>query len=157
MGLLGGEGSSASLKRTVSNAFGAGFCWQESYGSTETGGPILAFAPPLEPFGGRLNINTAYFAVELMHPDKDEPVENGEIGEITLSTPYREGTVLIRYRTRDLAISLPEERDASGWPQMTTIIGRIDDAIKVRGTLVYPSVIEELLTKRENAGAIIPH
>ena len=151
MGLLGGEGSSASLKRSVSDAFDPGFRWQELYGATETGGPILAFAPPEDPFGGRLNINTDYFVVELLHPDADEPVGAGEIGEITLSTPYREGTVLIRYRTRDLAVSLPAERDASGWPQVTTLVGRVDDAIKVRGTLVYPSAIEDVL-----AGELMP-
>ena len=44
MGLLGGEGSSASLKRGVSDTFGPGFRWQELYGATETGGPVLAFA-----------------------------------------------------------------------------------------------------------------
>ena len=153
IGLLGGEGSSPSLKRSVSDAFGSGFRWQEMYGATETGGPILAFAPPEHPFGGRLNINTDYFVVELMHPDVDEPVDAGEIGEITLSTPYREGTVLIRYRTRDLAVSLPAERDASGWPQATTLVGRVDDAIKVRGAFVYPSVIEDVLVERLMLGA----
>ena len=153
MGLLGGEGSTPGLKRGVSNAFGAGFRWQELYGSTETGGPILAFAPPWDPFGGRLNVNTDYFVVELLRPGADEPAAPGEIGELTLSTPYREGTVLIRYRTRDLAVSLPEERDDSGWPQITTLVGRTDDALKVRGALVYPSVIEEVLTERLDPGA----
>ena len=153
MGLLGGEGSSASLKRGVSTAFGAGFRWQEMYGATESGGPVLAFAPPGDPFGGRLNINTDYFVVELLHPDADEPVGAGEIGEITLSTPYREGTVLIRYRTRDLAVSLPAERDASGWPQVSALIGRVDDTIKVRGVLVYPSVIEDVLAGKLMQGA----
>ena len=153
MDILSGEGSSPALKRNVSTAFGIGFRWQDGYGSTETGGPILAFAPPDDPIGGRLNINTRYFVVELLHPDKDEPVAAGEVGEITLSTPYREATVLIRYRTRDLAISLPAERDAPSCPQTTAVIGRIYDAIKVRGTLVYPSVIEEMLTEHLAPGA----
>lgn len=153
MGLLGGEGSSASLKRRVSDALGPGFRWQEMYGATETGGPILAFAPPADPFGGRLNINTDYFVVELLRPEADEPAAAGEIGELTLSTPYREGSVLIRYRTRDLAVSLPAERDASGWPQATSLVGRVDDAIKVRGALVYPSVIEEVLAGQLTQGA----
>ena len=153
MGLLGGEGSSTSLKRSFQDAFGPGFHWQEMYGATETGGPILAFAPPDDPLGGRLNINTDYFVVELLHPDADEPVGAGEIGEITLSTPYREGTMLIRYRTRDLAVSLPAERDASGWPQVTTLVGRVGDAIKVRGALVYPSVIEDVLVDKLRLGA----
>ena len=153
MGLLGGEGSSTPLRRGVCGAFGPGFRWQEMYGATETGGPILAFAPPDDLFGGRLNINTDYFVVELLHPDADEPVGAGEIGEITLSTPYREGTVLIRYRTRDLAVSLPAERDASGWPQVTTLVGRVDDAIKVRGALIYPSVIKDVLAGQLMRGA----
>ena len=153
IGFLGGEGSSRALKHNVCAALADGFRWQEGYGSTETGGPVLAFAPPCDPMGGRLNINTDYFVVELLHPEFDEPVAPGELGEITLSTPYRECTVLIRYRTRDLAVSLPAERDASGWPQITSVIGRIDDAIKVRGTLVYPSVIEDLLTERLALGA----
>ena len=59
--------------------------------------------------------------------------------------------MLIRYRTRDLAVSLPAERDASGWPQATTLVGRVDDAIKVRGALVYPSAIEDVL-----AGELMP-
>ena len=153
IGILGGEGSSPSLKQKVCDAFSGGFHWQEGYGSTETGGPILAFAPPDTPFAGHLNINTDYFIVELLHPDKDEPVAPGEVGEITLSTPYREGTVLLRYRTRDLATALPGNRDSSGWPQITSVLGRIDDAIKVRGALVYPSVIEAVLTGRLNPGA----
>ena len=153
MGLLGGEGSSAALRSAVARAFGAGFRWQELYGLTETGGPILAFSPPRDPFGGRLNINTDYFVVELLRPDRDEPVTSGETGEITLSTPYREGTVLIRYRTRDLAVSRPRERDASGWPQTTSVVARIDDAIKVRGALVYPGVIEDVLAPRLTPGA----
>ncbi len=153
MGLLGGEGSSGSLKRSVCEAFGPGFRWQELYGATETGGPILAFAPPGDPFGGRLNFNTDYFVVELLRTDADEPAGPGEIGEITLSTPYREGSVLLRYRTRDLAVSLPRERDASGWPQATALIGRVDDAIKVRGALVYPSAVEDVLVARLRSGA----
>ena len=153
MGLLGGEGSSASLKRSVCDAFGPSFHWQEMYGATETGGPILAFAPPDDPFCDRLNVNTDYFVVELLHPDTDEPVGTGEVGEITLSTPYRVGTVLIRYRTGDLAVSLPAERDASGWPQVTALVGRVDDAIKVRGTLIYPSVIEDVLVQKLSLGA----
>ena len=153
IGILGGEGASASLRERVCDAFGPGFHWQEGYGSTETGGPILAFAPPADPFGGRLNVNTDYFVVELLHPDRDEPAAAGEIGEITLSTPYREGSMLIRYRTRDLAASMPAQRDSSGWPQITSVLGRIDDAIKVRGALVYPSVIEDVLTNVLEAGA----
>lgn len=153
MGLLGGEGATLALRREICNALGERFVWQELYGSTETGGPILAFGTPEDPFAGRLNVNTEYFVVELLHPDRDEPAPAGEVGEITITTPYREGTPLIRYRTRDLSSACPDSRDASGWPQMTTLVGRIDDALKVRGALVYPSAIEDVLARELLPGA----
>ncbi|MEZ5234514.1 MAG: hypothetical protein R2749_17670 [Acidimicrobiales bacterium] len=76
---------------------------------------------------------------------------DGQVGEITVTT-FNEGCPLIRYRTRDLAERL-DGRDSSGLPRTTTILGRIDDALKVRGALVYPSVIEELIVSAVGAGA----
>jgi len=153
MGLFGGEGSSPSLRQKVCQTLGPHFRWQEAYGSTETGGPILAYAPPDDLFGGLLNVNTRYFVVEVLHLDRDQAIGPGEIGEITLSTPYRQGSVLLRYRTRDLARIDPGPRDASGWPRISALVGRIDDALKVRGTLVYPSAIEDVLTEALSDGA----
>jgi len=78
-------------------------------------------------------------------------VAPGEVGELTV-TAFREATPLIRYRTRDLARAL-DGRDRSGLPRISPIVGRIDDALKVRGALVYPSVIEELIVSRLDVGA----
>ena len=144
MGLLGGEGASRELRAQVATAFGPEFRWQELYGSTETAGPILAFGDTTDPLSGCLEVNTAYFVVEILELDHDVPVAPGEVGELTLTTPYREGSPLVRYRTRDLAAALPGRRgNASGLPMITSVLGRVDDAIKVRGALVYPRMIEE--------------
>jgi phenylacetate-CoA ligase len=145
MGLLGGEGASPQVRRQVVDAFGPAFRWQELYGSTETAGPILAFGDSEDRLSGCLEVNTAYFVVEILRLDADEPVEPGELGEITVSTPFRHGSTLVWYRTRDLAAQLPGQRGArSGLPTMTSLLGRVDDAIKVRGTLVYPRIVEEV-------------
>lgn len=145
MALLGGEGASPTVRRQVASAFGPGFRWQELYGSTETAGPILAFGDSEDPLSGSLEVNTQYFVVEILALDADEPAEPGEPGEITLSTPFRQGSPLVRYRTRDLAVQLPGQRGVrSGLPKMTSLLGRVDDAIKVRGTLVYPRIVEEV-------------
>lgn len=152
LGFLGGEGASTELRRQVCAAMPDAFVWQETYGSTEVGGAILAYAPPAEPLAGHLLAATDEFAIELLHPERDEAVEPGEVGEITV-TSFREASPLIRYRTRDLAAAIDAPRDASGLPRMTTVVGRIDDALKVRGALVYPSVIEDALVARLAPGA----
>lgn len=154
MALLGGEGASREVRRQVVEAFGPAFRWQELYGSTETAGPILAFGDSEDRLSGCLEVNTDYFVVELLRIGSDEQVEAGEVGEITLSTPFRQGSPLIRYRTRDLAAELPGRRGSrSLLPKMTALVGRLDDAIKVRGALLYPRVIEELCVAQLPPGA----
>ncbi|MCP5030047.1 MAG: phenylacetate--CoA ligase [Actinomycetia bacterium] len=154
LGLLGGEGAPPALRRQVVAGLPENFRWQDMYGSTETAGPILAFGDPTDQIsGGVLNINTDYFVIELLKPDVDEPVEPGEVGEITLTTPYREGSPLIRYRTRDLTSALVGQRGPSGLPLVKSLLGRIDDAMKVRGTLVYPSAIDDLVVRTLPPGA----
>ncbi|MGD9754345.1 MAG: phenylacetate--CoA ligase family protein [Acidimicrobiia bacterium] len=151
LAFVGGEGASAALRRHVTDAFGPGFQWTEMYGSTEVGGAVLGYGSPEPGFAGGLNIGTDSYIVELLDPHDDRPVADGEVGEITVTT-FNEGCPLIRYRTRDLAERL-DGRDSSGLPRTTTILGRIDDALKVRGALVYPSVIEELIVSAVGAGA----
>lgn len=154
MGFIGGEPSSMLLRKQLSATLPAGFVWQELYGTTETGGPVVGYSPPRDPFAGHLNIDTTEFVVELLDPNSDQPVEPGEPGEITITTPNRENTPLIRYRTRDLAVAISDTvRDDSGFPRISSIVGRIDDALKVRGTLLYPSDIEEVLVAYLTRGA----
>ncbi|MFQ5699680.1 MAG: phenylacetate--CoA ligase family protein [Myxococcota bacterium] len=152
VGFIGGEGASIALRRRVCAALPEGFLWQELWGSTEVGGPVLAHAPPGDPFAGQVNVDTRTFIVEILRTDADEPVAPGEVGEITVTTLAREQSPLLRYRTRDLAAEIVDgPRDASGLPRMSTSVGRIDDALKVRGTLVYPLDVEEALV------ACLPH
>ena len=45
------------------------------------------------------------YLVEIIDPETGEPVPEGEIGELVLTTLDREMMPLIRYRTRDLTRS----------------------------------------------------
>lgn len=144
IGLVGGEGASTELRAAASRQFGAWFRWQELYGASEIGGPTLGWSPPDDPVdGGRLVLDTDEFVVEVLHPDRDEPVGRDEVGEITITTPYREVDPLIRYRTRDLTARLEDLQP--GAMTVRSILGRVDDALKVRGALVYPSAIEAVI------------
>jgi len=149
--LVGGEGASLPLRRQAASAL-ASVRWQELYGSTEVGGPTLAWSPTDDPYDGRLLVDTDEFLVELLQPTLDEPVAPGEIGEVTVTTLHREGSPLVRYRTRDLAVARPGVEDPSGYPSMSTIIARVDDALKIRGALVYPGVVEALVVEQCPAG-----
>jgi phenylacetate-coenzyme A ligase PaaK-like adenylate-forming protein len=147
-GLVGGEGASIALRREVAGRLGPSFRWQELYGSTEVGGPTLGWSPPDDPFGGALLLDTDEFVVELLHPDCDEAVAPGEVGEITVTTPYREVDPLIRYRTRDLTVLRDAEAGTVG-----ALVGRVDDALKIRGALVYPGAIEAIVVEHTSPGS----
>lgn len=146
MALTGGEPAPAELRRSVVRALGGGMRWQELYGASEVGGPTLGWSPPDDPYAGALHVDRDEFVVEILQVDADEPAGSGETGEVTVTTPFREVDPLIRYRTRDLASWRPDGT-------MSTITGRIDDALKVRGALFYPSVVESVLADALPIGA----
>ena len=54
-----------------------------------------------------LHIWEDYYIVEIIDPDTLEPVPEGEVGELVLTTINREAMPLLRYRTRDLTRILP--------------------------------------------------
>jgi phenylacetate-CoA ligase len=96
-----------------------------------------------------------HFIVEVINPDNDEPLPDGEIGELVFTTLTKEAFPVIRYRTGDLA-SVNRESCGCGrtHARMSRIIGRADDMLIIRGVNVFPSQIEEALTGIEN---ITPH
>jgi phenylacetate-CoA ligase len=89
-----------------------------------------------------------FFIFEFLDPDTLEPVKEGEIGEIVVTTLKKEASPLIRYRTRDLTrvISGPCEC-GSPYPRHDRILGRSDDMIIFRGVNIYPGQIDEILSE----------
>jgi phenylacetate-CoA ligase len=85
--------------------------------------------------------------VELIDPATGQPVEPGQPGEVvaTVDCPTYP---LLRFGTGDLSafdLSLcPCGRTS---PRLTRIIGRIGDAVKVRGMFVHPRQVDEILTR----------
>lgn len=87
-----------------------------------------------------------HFFPEIIHPGTGEPVADGEIGELVLTSLTKEALPIIRYRTRDLTRLLPGT--ARTMRRMEKITGRSDDMMIVRGVNVFPTQIEELILKR---------
>jgi phenylacetate-CoA ligase len=95
------------------------------------------------------------FLVECIDPDTGEWVEEGQDGELVWTWLTADGTAMIRYRSRDLSRTRWEERCACGrtHPKIGAIKGRSDDAVSIRGLIVFPSQVEAALVRFPETGA----
>ena len=95
------------------------------------------------------------FLVECIDPETGEPMPEGEVGELVWTWLTADGTAMIRYRSRDLSRTWWEERCVCGrtHPKIGPIKGRTDDAISIRGLIVFPSQVEAALIRFPETGA----
>jgi phenylacetate-CoA ligase len=85
--------------------------------------------------------------VELVEPERGEllPVEAGARGELVFTHLWREGTPLLRFRSRDIAQVIATECECGRTGFRFRVIGRSDDMFRIRGVNVFPSALEELM------------
>ncbi len=95
-----------------------------------------------------------YYILEILNPETLKPVEEGEIGEMVVTTLRKEAAPLIRYRTRDLT-RLISGRCKCGliFPRHDRILGRSDDMFIFRGVNIYPGQIDEILSMVEGVSS----
>lgn len=95
------------------------------------------------------------FLVECIDPDTGETVDEGKDGELVWTWLSADGTAMIRYRSRDLSRTWWEERCRCGrtHPKIGAIKGRSDDAVSIRGLIVFPSQVEAALVKFPETGS----
>ena len=92
-----------------------------------------------------------HFYPEIIHPVTGEVLPDGEEGELVFTTLTKEGLPMIRYRTRDLTRLLPPT--ARNMRRIGKITGRSDDMMIIRGVNVFPTQIEELISKLPSLSA----
>ncbi len=81
-------------------------------------------------------------------PDTGEPLPDGETGELVLTTLTREGSPVLRYRTRDITYLMPEPCACGRTSRrIHRLMGRTDDMLIIRGVNVFPQQIEEVLLR----------
>lgn len=95
-----------------------------------------------------------YYILEILDPDTLEPVPDGEVGEMVVTTLCKEAVPLIRYRTRDLT-ALKAEQCACGRiiPRHDRILGRSDDMFIFRAVNIYPGQIDSALSVLPGIGS----
>lgn len=130
------------------------------YGLTECYGPGIGINCTKQSQG--IHIFDDFVYIEILDPITGNPVKEGEIGEITLTTLVKEGAPLFRFRTHDLAAFITEECPCgSSYPRITPIMGRSDDMVKVKGNIIFPSTIEDVINSVPGASseyrAVIEH
>jgi phenylacetate-CoA ligase len=115
------------------------------YGLSEVIGPGVA--AECSDRGG-LHVFDDHFIPEIVDPSTGEPVADGEAGELVFTCVTKRCLPLIRYRTGDIS-RLSHEPCSCGrtHARMGRITGRTDDMLIIRGVNVFPSQIEDVLTR----------
>ena len=115
------------------------------YGLTEVIGPGVGLECSER---NGLHISEDHFYPEIIDSDSHDVLPDGEKGELVLTTLTREGTPLIRFRTKDVT-KLTRGKCGCGRTlvKMDRVTGRTDDMMKIRGVSVFPSQIEKALLR----------
>ncbi len=93
--------------------------------------------------GGHLHPQLLH--VEILD-DAGQPVPDGQIGQLVATTIGVQGMPLIRFATGDMTF-MHRDRCACGLhtPRIGPILGRRDQAMKLKGTTVYPAAVQRCL------------
>jgi phenylacetate-CoA ligase len=95
-----------------------------------------------------------YYILEILDPETLEPVPEGEIGEMVVTTLKKEAVPLIRYRTRDLTRLIPGDCGCGSiLPRHDRLLGRSDDMIIFRAVNIYPGQIDHVLSGIKGIGS----
>jgi phenylacetate-CoA ligase len=144
-GCFGAEPWSENMRREIEDRYGMKA--YDIYGLTEIIGPGVSFECEAQ---DGLHINEDLFYPEIIDPNTGKTMPYGEKGELVFTTLTKEGTPLLRYRTRDITYFIPEPCTCGRTTvRMHRLFGRTDDMLIVRGVNVFPSQIEHALIEIE--------
>ena len=146
---IGAEPHSEEQRKRIENMMGVKA--YNSFGMSEMCGPGVGFECPEQ---NGLHFWEDYYIVEIVDPETLEPVPDGEIGELVLTTLCREAMPLLRYRTRDLTRVLGRSCPCGrNHVRLDRMRGRSDDMIVLRGVNIFPIQIEKILMQFPELGS----
>ena len=138
---IGAEPHSEEQRKRIEEMMGVKA--YNSFGMSEMCGPGVGFECPEQ---NGLHFWEDYYIVEIVDPETLEPVPDGEIGELVLTTLCREAMPLLRYRTRDLTRVLGRSCPCGrNHVRIDRMRGRSDDMMVLRGVNIFPIQIEKIL------------
>lgn len=120
-----------SLRQTLVEQYGLSVT--NAYGTAELG--FLAYNTD----GGMAMRLFDSPIIQVAHPETGAPVAPGEVGQVVVTT-FDETYPLIRFGTGDLAMNVEPAPGTSRQDERSIIlVGRVGDAVKVRGMFVHPN------------------
>ncbi|MDC7234762.1 MAG: phenylacetate--CoA ligase [Spirochaetales bacterium] len=144
-GIFGAEPWSDNMRKEIEEKLNLQA--YDIYGLTEIVGPGVS--NECEAHNG-LHVNEDHFFPEIIDPKTGEVLPEGEKGELVFTTITREGTPIIRYRTRDITWLWHDDCPCGRTTvKMHRLLGRTDDMLILRGVNVFPSQIENVLMRIE--------
>ena len=144
-GCFGAEPWSENMRKEIESRYAMKA--YDIYGLVEMIGPGVSFECEAQ---NGLHINEDLFFPEIIDPETGKTLPEGERGELVFTTLTKEGTPLLRYRTRDISYLIREPCSCGRTTiRMHRLFGRTDDMLIIRGVNVFPSQIEEALIEIE--------
>ena len=146
---IGAEPHSEEQRRRIEQLLGVKA--YNCFGMSEMNGPGVAFECTEQ---NGLHIWEDNVIVEIIDPVTLQPVKEGEVGEMVLTTINREAMPLLRYRTRDLTCILPGDCPCGRThKRLARFKGRSDDMIILKGVNLFPIQIEKILMQFKELGS----
>ncbi|MCL2066369.1 MAG: phenylacetate--CoA ligase [Treponema sp.] len=144
-GCFGAEPWSENMRKEIEKRYSMKA--YDIYGLTEIIGPGVSFECEAQ---DGLHVNEDLFYPEVIDPVTGKVLGDGERGELVFTTLTKEGTPLLRYRTRDITFLIRKPCSCGRTTvRMHRLFGRTDDMLIIRGVNVFPSQIEEALIEIE--------
>lgn len=145
VGIFGAEPWSEQMRKEIEARMGIQA--YDIYGLSEVIGPGVSGECQAK---SGLHVFEDHFYVEIIDPDTQEVLPEGETGEIVYTSLTKEACPIIRYRSRDIT-RLYRDPCVCGrtMVRMDKVTGRSDDMLIIRGVNVFPSQIEAVLMEVE--------
>ena len=143
IGLFGGEPCPPKMKEEIERRMH--ITCTDNYGLTEVMGPGVSG----ECLCSRdmQHIAEDHFLWEVVDPKTGDPVPEGVEGELVITPLDKEGIPVLRYRTHDLTYVITEKCECGRThARMKKVRKRSDDMLIIRGTNVFPSQVEDILS-----------
>jgi phenylacetate-CoA ligase len=148
-GVIGSERWGEKMRKRIAGELGVEL--YDIYGLTEIYGPGIGINCQKQ---SAMHIWTDYMYCEIIDPKTGELLSDSETGELVITTLQKEGAPLIRYRTHDLTKMISDKCECGlAFPRIAALIGRSDDMVKIRGAIIYPSRVDELLSAIEGVSS----
>ncbi len=149
-GVFGAEPWTDEMRKYIEGK--TGIKAYDIYGLSEIIGPGVGMACEAQ---NGLHIFEDHFMIEIVDPVTDEPMPDGEEGELIITTLSKKAMPVMRYRTHDITSIIAEKCSCGRTIRRINRIGRrSDDMFIIRGVNIFPSQVEAALLKAEGT---LPH